>query len=179
MIGRIYKIVDDSNGKVYVGSTFTTLEKRLRQHVNAYNSYLKTLETGACKRFCTSRNIICNGNFHIELIKEMEVSNKKELLQAEREQIDSTDCINIVRPLRTNTERCKEWYIENRDYVKLKSKLYTEANRKRSNEAKKSWADKNKDKIKLRQKQNYELNKDKILERKREWYKKNKLKEST
>ena len=172
MIGRIYKIVDDSNGKVYVGSTFTTLDKRLKQHINAYNTFLKKPETG----YCTSKNIICNGNFHIELIKEMKVSNKKELLQSEREQIDSTDCINIVRPLRTNTERCKEWYIDNRDYAKLKSKLYMEGNRERSNEAKKRWADKNKDKIKLIRKQNYELNKDKILERKREWYKLNKLK---
>lgn len=34
MIGHIYLIVNNINGKLYVGKTYTTLEKRFKEHVN-------------------------------------------------------------------------------------------------------------------------------------------------
>jgi len=58
-LGKIYKIVDNTNENVYIGSTCEpTLARRLAKHVGNYQSYLNG-KSG----FMTSFNIIQNGNY--------------------------------------------------------------------------------------------------------------------
>ena len=49
--GKIYKIVDNTNGNVYIGSTIQTLSQRLGGHETNLN--------------CSSRDIIANGDYDI------------------------------------------------------------------------------------------------------------------
>jgi predicted GIY-YIG superfamily endonuclease len=55
----IYKIVDNTNGNIYVGSTQQLLKNRKKHHESKYN-------------MCSSREIIKNNDYYFELIEECE-----------------------------------------------------------------------------------------------------------
>ena len=98
---KIYKIVDNTNGNVYIGQTTQTLKQRLARH--------------RCDKTCTSRDIIKNGDYEIILIEETDDKTR------ERYWILNTECINIQVPGRTQRERDEE----NIDKViKYKEKYY-------------------------------------------------------
>ncbi len=55
-LGKIYKIVDNTNNNIYIGSTCEpTLARRLASHRTNYNNYLKEKNN-----FTTSFDIIKN-----------------------------------------------------------------------------------------------------------------------
>tara|TARA_Y100001963_G_C6410297_1_gene278094 strand:- start:40 stop:429 length:390 start_codon:yes stop_codon:yes gene_type:complete len=82
---KIYKLIDNTNGNIYIGMT-TNLRRRLSQHKNKDND-------------CLSRKIIANGDYRIELIEETDDKTR------ERYWIENTECINIQIPGRTLKER--------------------------------------------------------------------------
>jgi len=88
--GKIYRIVCNVTGEVYVGSTITTLGERLSKH--------KT------KMTCCSSEIIQRGNYRIELIEPFPCRNKQELLWRERYYIEQNECINKMPPIVTEEE---------------------------------------------------------------------------
>ena len=98
--GKIYKIIDNTNGNIYIGSTTKTLEERLRKHKSDSN--------------CVSRNIIKNNDFKIELIENYPCENKKQLLERERYYIENNECINKKIPGRTSYEYRKIYYKDNK-----------------------------------------------------------------
>ena len=152
MIARIYKIVCNKTGMVYVGSTVQTLKRRLSKHKTDYKMYLD----GNSHHYTTSHKIIENNDFYIELIEEFEYNNKKDILDKEGKYIREIDCVNRCVTGRTRKEYHKKW----RDDNKEKLKKYREDN---------------KDKIKERKKKYYQNNKDKINERKKEYDRKYRL----
>ena len=83
-IFKIYKIVDNTNGNIYIGLTTRTLEERLYHHA-------RSLDT-------VSRDIIKNGDYKIELIEETTDKSR------ERYWIENTECINYTIPGRTKKE---------------------------------------------------------------------------
>tara|TARA_R110000772_G_scaffold66755_1_gene148531 strand:- start:433 stop:852 length:420 start_codon:yes stop_codon:yes gene_type:complete len=91
---KIYKIIDNTNGNVYIGKTKNTLNYRLRKHKS--------------NRTCSSRLIIDNGDYRIELIEETEDDSR------ERYWIENTECVNVCIPGRTD----KEWREKNKNYAK-------------------------------------------------------------
>jgi hypothetical protein len=117
--GKIYKIVDNTNGNIYVGSTTEpTVARRLATHRSNYKSYLD----GKCQ-YMSSYKILENGDFDIVLVENCPCDTKDELFKRERHYIETLDCVNKNIPGRTK----KEWYNENKD-VKLDraKKYYTE-----------------------------------------------------
>jgi len=102
--GKIYKIVDNTNGNIYVGSTIQPLNIRLNQH----------------RRPCrnVSREIIKNGDYKIELIKNFPCKSKYELEEEEKKYILENECINITIPHRTKAE----WNEINKERLKDISK---------------------------------------------------------
>jgi len=81
---KIYRIVDNTNGNIYIGKTIRTLKERLKEHESK-------------KSKSVSRDIINNGDYRIELIEETDDINR------ERYWILNTECINknipsIVNP---------------------------------------------------------------------------------
>ena len=91
---KIYKIIDNTNGNVYIGQTTQTLKRRLAIH--------------KCSTSCSSRQIIDNGDYRMELIEETDDESR------ERYWILNTECINTMIPGRT----IKEWYVDNENYDK-------------------------------------------------------------
>ena len=59
---KIYKIIDNTNGNIYIGSTVQPLSKRLVGHRSSYNQYIKG------KKYVKSCDIIKNNNYNISYI---------------------------------------------------------------------------------------------------------------
>ena len=84
---KIYKIVDNTNGNIYIGSTVKTLSQRLGQHRAAYKTYLNG-KSGNCKSF----EILKNGDYDIILLEECKnITNKEQLHARERFYIDNLE----------------------------------------------------------------------------------------
>jgi group I intron endonuclease len=92
-MGKIYRIVCNITGEVYIGSTDRLdLDRRLAEHVSHSD------------REVISKQIIERGNYHIELIEEVICKTKEDLLWRERYWMEKTDCINVRRPIITKEE---------------------------------------------------------------------------
>ena len=129
--GKIYKLIDNTNGDIYFGSTCKSLKERLGNHKKHYNKYIKT----NVKR-TASYDIIKNNDYKIELLENFPCKSKQELLSKEREYIENNKCINILRPIITYQEKLdyiKEWkkknYNDNKDKLLERCKIYNEANK--------------------------------------------------
>jgi len=77
--GKIYKIIDESNGDVYIGSTIQTLKSRYHTH-GIFKDYNK---------------LKCNCK--IILIEDYPCNSRRELEEREQYFIDNTECINKTR----------------------------------------------------------------------------------
>jgi len=104
--GKIYKIVDNTNGNIYIGSTAEKrLCRRLQKHLSYYKGYLK----GITKTKISSFNILSNGDYKIYLLETYPCNNKDELHMREQHWIDRLDCINVNRST-TNPEDTKKYH---------------------------------------------------------------------
>ena len=118
---KIYRIVDNTNGNIYIGKTKGQLNQRLWEHKGDFNR----------GKYCSSQEILKNGDYDIKLIEETEDESR------ERYHILNTECINKQIPGRTKKEYYedhieetkkykKEWYKNNKD--KNKEKQYYKDN---------------------------------------------------
>jgi len=114
--GKIYKIVCNITGEIYIGSTIKTLAQRKADHKSTTNS-------------CVSKNIINRGDYEMILIKNYSCNSKKELEEEEKKYIRENECINKYIPNRTQ----EEWREDN----KQKLKKYQQEYRKKEYETKK------------------------------------------
>ena len=103
---KIYKIVCDTTGLVYVGSTIEALSRRLSGHRAAYKHSLK-----GNNNYVTSFDVLKNNNYKIILIDNYECNSKEELHREERKYIESIECVNKIIPTRTD----KEYREDNKD----------------------------------------------------------------
>jgi len=117
---KIYKIVDNTNGDCYIGSTTQKLNYRLSNHKTRCNNVYK----------CTSYKIINNGDYKIELIEDIGIVSKGDRLQKERYYIENNKCINKVIPGRTRQETCKAYNEKNKEKLKDYHKAYREKSKK-------------------------------------------------
>ena len=114
---KIYKIVCNVTGLIYVGSTTKKLlSKRLSGHVYDFKNPRNS------KGISHSSKVLENGNFSIILLEDFPCKNKNELLARERHYIELLDCINITKPLRTSKEYAND-HPEQVAESKLKYKL--------------------------------------------------------
>ena len=118
--GKIYKIVDNTNGNIYVGSTIQKLCERLRGHRTDYKSYLKGKQ-----HYTTSFDIIKNDNYEIILIENCPCNTREELLREERKYIENIRCVNKIIPTRTK----KEHYQDNKEQILETHKEYYKNNK--------------------------------------------------
>ena len=118
--GKIYKIVDNTNGNIYVGSTCeATLAKRLAKHIETFKSYKQGKSS-----YMSSYKIIQNGNYDIVLLELYPCESRDQLHSRERYYIETLNCINLIIPTRTH----KEWAQENKEHLKEKLKKYVNNN---------------------------------------------------
>ena len=120
--GKIYKLVCNISGLVYIGSTCQKLSKRKGQHKDKYIMY----KNGKYHNL-TSFKIIENGNYDIVLIELFPCQSKEELHSRERYHIESIVCVNKCIPGRTD----KEYYNDNRSTILKQTKEYVEKNKEK------------------------------------------------
>lgn len=138
---KIYKIVDNTNGTIYVGSTCEpTLARRLAGHVGSYKSYLN-----GQYHYVTSFKILENNNYEIVLLEKCDgVTSKDELKLRERHYIETLTCVNKYIPLRTT----KEYYETHKEKKRENDKIWREANKEKKRFLEKQWEEANKEKRK-------------------------------
>ena len=119
-LGKIYKIVDNTNGKIYIGSTCVPyLSTRLAGHTTHYNQFKKGLRTNL-----TSFQIIENGDYDIVLLENHPCDDKNELHSRERFYVDSLECVNKQKPTQTHQQYCDA----NRDMINTKQRISYQEN---------------------------------------------------
>ena len=71
---KIYKIVDNTNGNIYIGSTCKKLCQRIAQHRTDYKNFLN-----GTNHYITSFKILENGDYDIILLEQCEnITNKEQ-----------------------------------------------------------------------------------------------------
>ena len=110
--GKIYKIVDNTNDNIYIGSTCEpTLARRLAQHKKDYSKYIKGV-----RGFTTSFLILENNDYDIVLIEDVKCDNKDQLFQRERYYQDSIPNVNKLKNARTSEENISVHNLSNKVY---------------------------------------------------------------
>ena len=133
---KIYKIVCNKTGKVYIGSTTKKyLSDRLAGHRRDYEAYLLKE-----KGFITSFYILENNDYEIVLIENFPCQDKNEKNARERNYIENIECVNKQHPGRSKAE----WYEINKVKCLEKMKDYREANSVKIKEYKQVYFQKNK-----------------------------------
>ena len=108
--GKIYKIIDNTNGNVYYGST---TKKYLCDRISGHRSDCKKyLENNT--KYCSSFIVLKNNDYQVILIENYPCENKKQLLERERYYIENNECINKEIPGRTAYEYRKIYYKNNK-----------------------------------------------------------------
>jgi len=138
--GKIYIIRSDETDEVYIGSTYRTLIERLIGHKSHYDKFLNNTNF-----YISSFEILKYDSCRIELLEEVSVETKQELLRREGEFIRqfSDTCVNLIIAGRTPKER----YEDNKDKNLEYQKEYYEANKDKISEYQQEYYEANKDKI--------------------------------
>jgi len=117
-LGKIYKIVDNTTDKCYIGSTTEpTLARRLAGHVADYKSYLKGKGF-----YVSSFEILKNGDYEILLVESFPCESKDQLHARERHWTKAIECINKIKNQGLKNEIGKVAYQKEYD------KIYREQN---------------------------------------------------
>ena len=135
--GKIYRIICNTTGLVYYGSTCEpTLARRLAGHLRSY----KCWKNSGKGNQITSFKVLENKNYEIVLVELAPSNNKMELHQRERYHIENNECVNTNTPLRTMSEwradNCEhelqyrtDYYSKNRETILEYAVQYLEINR--------------------------------------------------
>lgn len=155
--GKIYKITNDYNNDVYVGSTCDLLTKRFSYHRSDYRKE-------RCQNIPIYKlmNEIGFERFRIELIEDYPCQDKYQLRQREGQHIREIGTLNKKIEGRTKQEYDKEYREDNKEKKKENDKKYYNKNKDKIQQYYKEWREDNKEKKKENDKKYYNENKDKI-----------------
>jgi hypothetical protein len=153
---KVYKIVNDIDDKIYIGSTYQSLTKRFRDHKADAKRRPK-------RRVYKHFNAIGWNNVKIILIEEFPCKSKIELEKREREMIDELlPSLNKRIPCRTLEEyyQCNKVVIKakyelNKEVILAKQRKYQNDNREQFKEYQKEYRLTNKDKINANRRAQY------------------------
>jgi len=127
--GKIYKITNNVNDYIYIGSTIKSLNQRFSEHKSNYKLYLNEKNRNVSSYKLFDKYDI--ENCRIELIENFPCDNRTELEQQESVYINKNKafCVNNNIPGRTqkqyiidNKEKLKQYKIDNKYKFKQKIK---------------------------------------------------------
>ncbi len=167
--GKIYKITNDYNDDIYVGSTCDLLTKRFSGH--KADSKKKEQQNRPLIKLI---NEIGFDRFRIELIEDYPCQDKYQLRQREGHFIREIGSLNKLIAGRSTKDYKKKWYEENRENKIERQKEITANNQERIIEYQKKYKEEHKQKASDYNKKYREKNKDKNKEYFKEYYLKNK-----
>jgi len=123
--GKIYKIINDVNDDVYIGSTVNTLSKRMVNHKDDYKKYPDR------KLYKFIRDNGGWDHFKIILIEDYPCERKEQLLQREQyykkiATLNDRNCYGLdkKREKQTKKEYDKEYRVLNKSNIVEKNKKY-------------------------------------------------------
>ena len=163
--GKIYRIVSDSAGLQYIGSTCQNLSMRMCGHRSDYKRYLVGKYT-----WVSSFTVLENEDAHVVLVENFPCNTREELLQRERFHIENTQCVNKQITGRTP----KEYYEEHRDDITEYYREYYYLNRDKCLEKAKVYRDTNREVIRERARELYHDNREERLRQNQKWREENK-----
>jgi hypothetical protein len=99
--GKIYKIVCNTTGLIYYGST---CEPTLARRLTGHRTYFKRWKNWTKKANYSSYKVLENDNYEIVLVDIAPSNDKMELHKRERFYIDNNECVNTRIPTRTQLE---------------------------------------------------------------------------
>jgi hypothetical protein len=120
--GKIYKIVCNKTGLIYIGSTYRTLDERLKEHEYDCKRYLNKKSN----HLISSIYVIYYNNYTIELIENYPCQNRRELEKREFHYISNLDCVNSMRYFHDKNEK-HNLYMEikiNKERQELRLKMF-------------------------------------------------------
>ena len=126
-LGKIYKVINDVTGMVYIGSTAQSkLSRRMTDHRakykrNAHTTYERWGDINDCKIF---------------LIENYPCQSRDELLYRERHYVENTECINTMMPIGRPKDYHKIYYRNNKEKYQKKKKSNDKVNAVRFSTAK-------------------------------------------
>ena len=171
--GKVYRILQDNEKTVYIGSTVQTLSARMAEHRKGpelwptWKLYKLMAEVGV-------------DHFSIELVVDFPCERREQLHAEEGRQIRLHNTITNGCNKQLAGRSKNEWYNENKEEQKEKMKAYhaahkdehakqmkayAEANKEALSAKKKAYAEANKEKISTKAKAHYEANKEAIISR--------------
>jgi hypothetical protein len=89
--GKIYQLVCNITGKIYIGSTCYPLHTRLGHHLKDWRSYIR-----GSFHYISSYEIMRRGNYRIELLENFPCDNRRLLRERENHYIEQAGrhCVN-------------------------------------------------------------------------------------
>lgn len=158
--GKIYRIVCNETGLVYIGSTCETLSRRLSKHTSQYRAWVKDNS----KKYCTSYIILDKQNYYIELLDLYPCICIDELTTREGWHQRNNECIN-----KNIAGRTRQQYLQdNAVQIAEKEKIYREQNKVQVAEKAKQYYTDKQAQILEKAKQYYDENKDIILQKQKD-----------
>ena len=140
--GKIYCIKSKNCDSVYVGSTYKTLARRLREHENYYNGR----NNGKKYPLCYSQEIIKHGDYEIYELEKYPCSSRRDLRKREGYYQLMMNCVNKNIAGRTRNEYMKENKEKYREYMKE----YYKENKEKHREYMKEYYKKHKELMTMR-----------------------------
>jgi hypothetical protein len=154
--GKIYRIVDNTNNNMYIGSTCKKLlSQRLAAHISDYKCFLN-----GKRSYITSFEIVKNNNYAIVLLEAYPCNSRDELLAKERFYIETNNCVNKIIPGRTD----KEYRENNKDIILKYQKNFYENHKEQVKERRKLYSEKNKEAISKQKANYYQLKKQQVAD---------------
>ena len=135
--GKIYRIWNTANDKIYVGSTIQPLHRRMIGH----RCDARKPECPKVK-LCEDMNTLGHENFKIQLIEYYPCQTKDELTRREGELIrELKPDLNMQIAERTG----KEWVRDNQNRIREKQREYIVRNKDKLTEKQREYFEKNRD----------------------------------
>ena len=157
---KIYKITNDFNDDVYVGSTCDTLVKRFSKHKGDSRDSNKQN-----RPFYKLINEIGFERFRIQLVEDYPCEDKYQLRQREGHFIRQIGTLNKKIAGRPDKEYKKDHYEQNKERILDYHKTYYEQNKERILEYQKKYAVENQEILNEKKKIYYEANKESFSEK--------------
>jgi len=174
--GKIYRIVCNTTGLQYYGST---IENKLCTRLAHHKAEYKRNVNKKTNHYVSSFKILENNNYEMILVENFVCNSKDELHQRERFYIENNECVNRCIPLRTKEEipeLVKIYYENHKENILDYHKKYYVDNKDILKEKRNIFYEENKDIINENRRKSYEANKDIINENRRKKIEESKLK---
>lgn len=154
--GKVYKIVNDIDDEIYVGSTRDSLCKRMSSHRSMAKNPLGKYSQGKIYQKMRGCGI---EHFRIVLVEEYPCKNKDQLRAREeywRKELQAT--LNSVSAYTSKEEakkRNNDYYHEHHDYFLQKKREYNKKNKEEINKKNREYHKVNKEKIAKHQQEHH------------------------